>query len=63
MPQLVLIALAGVGVVAGFRWLRRQLTDEAPTEPAEAVPVPGIRDLGPLTWDEASKSYRPTRSH
>ena len=65
MPQLILIAFAGIGLVAGYRWIRRQLADSiaeaARTEQTAGAVRQTVRDLGPLAWDEASKSYRPVR--
>lgn len=61
MPQLVLIALAGAGLVAGYQWVKRQIeTDVAqPDKPDDIGET--MRDLGPLAWDDASGTYRPVR--
>jgi hypothetical protein len=63
MPQLVLIALAGASVLAGYRWVKRQIAAEAARASKEAAETTAgaMRDLGPLTWDEASGAYRPAR--
>lgn len=61
MPQLLLIAIAGAGIVAGYQWVKRQIEDE--TKRAERPETVGehMRDLGMLAWDEASGTYRPVR--
>lgn len=61
MPQLVLIALAGAGLIAGYQWVKHQIEAEnARTERPENAGET-MRDLGTLAWDEASGAYRPVR--
>lgn len=67
MPQLILLAVAGVGLYVGYKWVTKQARDatdaamraqenlrqRAKNESRDA------KNLGPLEWDEATKSYRP----
>lgn len=65
MPQLVLLFGVGAGLVAGYKWLSREVQRHA--EAAEAVRErnrqaqagAAARDLGALEWDEATGAYRP----
>lgn len=65
MPQLVLVALLGAGVYAGYRWVTktaRQMLDEAERareEQARRAPAVVTKDLGPLELDPASGVYKP----
>ena len=65
MPQLAVV-IAGLGLVAGFRWvsnlLERQAKEaarrmEEAERRAEAGRMP--RDLGTLEYDPAARLYRP----
>lgn len=65
MPQLVVVALLGAGLYAGYRWISRaarQVLEEAEraqraqAQRAEAVV---IKDLGALELDPASGVYKP----
>lgn len=63
MPPLVLFALAGAGLYAGFRVIRSQIrlaavrAEEAAR--AKAAAASGPKDLGPLVHDPQSGMYRP----
>lgn len=70
MPQLVLIAALGVGVVAGYRWLKRASAAAAEelaraTREQEAAArarvATGEKDMGRLEYDPATGVYRPAR--
>lgn len=70
MPQLIVIALAGAGLYAGYKWARREWLRAAEaaervaaevrraTEAAAADP----QNRGALEWDEAAGVYRPPRA-
>lgn len=67
MPQLVILLAAGAGLVAGYKWLAREVQrqqdaaarreEEQRTSEASGA----ARDLGELEWDEAAQAYRPKR--
>lgn len=67
MPQLVIILGVGAGLVAGYKWLSREVqrqqemlrrrAEEQRTEEAGGA----ARDLGELEWDETAGAYRPKR--
>lgn len=66
MPQLAVAMIVGAGLMAGYKWIARELqrqSDSAEMARAEdehrAKVTP--RDLGALEWDEASGVYRPRR--
>lgn len=65
MPQLVVAALLGAGLYAGYRWVTRtarQVLDEAERDHTEQVPRAGgvvTKDLGALELDPASGVYKP----
>jgi hypothetical protein len=69
MPQLVLIAALGVGVIAGYRWLKRASEAAAEEmaratrdrETAAARVRTGEKDMGQLEYDAATGVYRPAR--
>jgi len=67
VPQLVVLALLGAGVYAGYRLLQRasrQIAAElrkASEELREAAPAPVERDLGSLEYDAKSGVYRPAK--
>lgn len=67
MPQLVILLGVGAGVVAGYKWLSREVQRQAEASRArderrrEAAAGSAARDLGALEWDEASGAYRPKR--
>ncbi len=67
MPQVVLL-IAGAGLLAGARWLAREMqaraaeaelaAAEAQRRAADAI---GPKDLGALEWDAEASVYRPVR--
>ena len=65
MPQLVVVALLGAGLYAGYRWVAktaRQMLDEAErVREEQAGRAPGVvtKDLGALELDPASGVYKP----
>ncbi len=67
MPQLILLAVAGVGLYAGYRWVAKQARDatEAALRAQENLRQRAknenrdAKNLGQLEWDEATQSYRP----
>jgi hypothetical protein len=69
MPQLVVLALIGAGLYAGYKWLSRELRraaeaaerarEELQRRAAEAAGGP--KDLGRLEWDEKAGVYRPAQ--
>jgi hypothetical protein len=69
MPQAITALLVGAGVVAGIRWLGKEIARAAEAarlahdelnrkEKGASVPV---KDLGPLVWDPEAGVYRPSR--
>lgn len=63
MPQLLLIAAAGIGAYAGYRWLRGKVREGALKEGREAARQAtrsdAAREAGDLVWDEKAGVYRP----
>lgn len=60
MPQLIMIALAGVGAYATYKWVSkqtRQMRERAQAQAKAATAEP--RDLGSLKQDPATGEYRP----
>ncbi|KUO66267.1 MAG: hypothetical protein APF80_08940 [Alphaproteobacteria bacterium BRH_c36] len=57
-PHILMLAVVGAGLIAGYRMAHRALKKPPPgakTEAASNEP----RDLGALEWDEAAGAYRP----
>ena len=67
MPQLMVLALVGAGIYAGYRWLWRPVrTIAAQVRRAEdeirRVRAQGSeKDMGALEYDPISGVYRPVR--
>lgn len=67
MPQLVVLALVGAGLYAGYRWFSRaakEVTAEIRRTEDELRRRAGItleKDMGELEYDPASGVYRPKR--
>ena len=68
MPQFLILLVAGAGVVAGARWIARNLENmaadarrmaEEAERKAEAARSGEARDLGALEYDAATGQYRP----
>ena len=70
MPQLIVLAIAGAGLYAGYKWVsRKAATALAEAERARsesrqraAETDGGPRNLGQLEWDPASGVYTPRRT-
>ena len=69
MPQAVTALLVGAGIVAGVRWLAKEIARVAEAtrlahdelsreEKGASIPV---KDLGTLVWDPNAGVYRPSR--
>lgn len=69
MPQAVTALLVGAGIVAGVRWLAKEIARAAEAtrlahdelsreEKGASIPV---KDLGTLVWDPQARVYRPNR--
>ncbi len=69
MPQLFVVALAGAGLYAGYKWIAREVyrAVEAAEKAREEVArrtsgaALGPKDLGALEWDAETGVYRPSR--
>lgn len=67
MPALIALAVAGVGLYAGYRWISKELERasaeaarvRADTERRAASGTVAPKDLGTLEWDDATGVYRP----
>lgn len=64
MPQFAIAMIVGAGLMAGYKWVQRELQRQVDTaEAARAASEPPSavtpRDLGALEWDEAAGVYRP----
>lgn len=62
MPPLIVFAIAGIGVYAGYRMVRaalEQLDSDASDGASADLRQP--RDLGVLEWDPTSGVYRPRK--
>ena len=67
MPQLIVLAVAGAGLIAGYKWVSKkvaahmeaaeQMRAEAARQAAEAGP----KEMGALEWDADAQAYRPVR--
>jgi hypothetical protein len=70
VQQLVVLALVGAGLYAGYRWLTRSAREIAAqvrrTEDELRRRAAGAaieKDMGRLEYDPVSGVYRPTRRH
>lgn len=67
MPQLVVLALMGAGLYAGYRWFSRaakEVTADIRRTEDELRRRAGMaleKDMGELEYDPASGVYRPKR--
>jgi hypothetical protein len=67
VPQLMVLALVGAGIYAGYRWLwrpARMIVAEvrrAEDEIRRAATRSSVKDMGLLEYDPISGVYRPAR--
>ena len=68
MPQLIVLALLGAGLYAGYRWLTRAANEitaemQRAQEEFQRRQRGGVieKDLGALEYDPASGVYRPVK--
>ncbi|KAB2916759.1 MAG: hypothetical protein F9K29_11000 [Hyphomicrobiaceae bacterium] len=68
MPQLVVLALVGAGLYAGYRWFSRTSKEvaaefERARDELRRKAAGGVveKDLGALEYDPASGVYRPVK--
>jgi hypothetical protein len=68
MPQVIVLALFGAGLYAGYRWLMRTTRDvlemqRAAEEACQEATATGRveKNLGMLEYDPATGVYRPVR--
>ncbi len=64
MPPFIALAIAGVGIYAGFKWVTREWQRAASEHGvdaagADARHVP--KDLGTLEWDASTGVYKPRK--
>ena len=62
MPQLIVLAVAGAGLLAGYKWVSKKVS--AHMEAAEAArhaAEAGPKEMGALEWDAETQAYRPVR--
>ncbi|MEQ1718101.1 MAG: hypothetical protein ABL907_19340 [Hyphomicrobium sp.] len=65
MPPLIVLALAGAGVYAGYRLFSKLIEQaQTPAKPAGKSKSDGgePKNLGGLEWDEKIGAYRPKKS-
>lgn len=62
MPQLLLLAAAGIGAYAGYRWLRAKVRNDVlkhgRAAAKRATPSDAAREAGDLVRDEKTGVYR-----
>jgi hypothetical protein len=68
MPQVIVLALLGAGMYAGYRWLARAaggITEDrraGPNDPGDRAATGRLeKNLGTLEYDRASGVYRPAK--
>ena len=67
MPQLIVLAVAGAGLIAGYKWVSRKVTahmkaaEELRGEAARKAAGLGPKEMGELEWDADAQAYRPAR--
>lgn len=64
MPQLIVLAIAGAGLIVGYKWLTRKAAERAAAarvraEAQEAAEHP--KEMGQLEWDSEAGVYKPVR--
>ncbi len=72
MPQLVVAAMIGAGLYAGYRWFQRagaimaeqkRAEDDAKRRTSDAAGQITEKDLGVLEFDPKSGVYKPAKRH
>lgn len=67
MPQLIIFAIAGAGLFAGYKWLSKkaaahaEAARQAETERRAAEAAVRSKEMGQLEWDGEAGVYRPVR--
>ncbi len=67
MPQLIVLAVAGAGLLAGYKWVSRKVAkhleaaEQMRAEAARAAAEAGVKEMGALEWDAEAEAYRPAR--
>jgi hypothetical protein len=64
VPQLTILALVGAALYAGYRWLSRSnraIAVRVRRTEDELRRRAAAKDMGPLEYDPATGTYRPTR--
>ncbi len=64
MPPLIVLAIAGAGVYAGYKYFSKlveQAAAPAKQQKREAARAGEPKDLGGLEWDAQSGAYRPKK--
>ena len=66
MPQLVVLAVVGAGLYAGYRWFARaseRIAAEVRRTGGRVAPAGGVavKEMGALEYDPASGVYRPAK--
>ena len=62
MPQLLIVALLGAGLYAGYRWYARaakELAADIKRSQDDVMRTAGLKDMGRLEYDPATGVYRP----
>ncbi len=64
MPQLIILAIAGAGLIVGYKWLSRKAAERAVAarlraEAKEAAEHP--KEMGQLEWDSDAGVYKPVQ--
>ena len=67
MPQLIVLAIAGAGLLAGYKWISKKVADHTEAErlraeaERQAGEAAGAKEMGQLVWDAEAQAYRPVR--
>ncbi len=67
MPPFIILAVAGVGLYAGYKFLSKLVAQAQTESPSEvkrrrretAAAMGNPKDLGELEWDETVGAYKP----
>lgn len=58
MPPLILLALAGAGCYAGYKYVMKR-AEQAARPSRDETAQAGAKNLGELEWDSKAGVYRP----